>query len=187
MRDLTDLGQTERLWLRAPSSADIPAVLTLWQDPEVTRHIGGPREPRVVADHFERYAADPVHVAAEERDWWWSLIEGGTNRFVGLGSLSEKDVDGRVDIELGYFLMPAFWRKGYAGEASRRVIEFGFAQLGQRSLIAIIDPHNEASLAVARRLGMRYERAALRSDGVTRHIYRLWAPGATDPTPPSES
>lgn len=155
MHDLTDLGQTERLWLRAPNSADLPAILTLWQDPQVTRHIGGPREPHVVADHFERYAADPLRRATQERDGWWSLIERGTNRFVGLGSLSEKDVDGQVDIELGYFLLPAFWRKGYAGEAARRVSQFGFCQLGQPSLIAMIDPHNEASLAVAGRLGMR--------------------------------
>ena len=187
MHELTDLGHTERLWLRAPNSADIPAILALWQDPQVTRHIGGPREPHVVADHFERYAADPVRMASEERDWWWSLIELGTNRFVGLGSLSEKDVDGHIDFELGYFLLPAFWRKGYAGEAARRVVRFGFSQLGQPSLIAIIDPHNEASLAVARRLAMRYERTALRSDGVTRHIYRLWAPGAAHPAAPSES
>lgn len=187
MVDLTDLGQTERLWLRAPSSDDIPSILALWQDAEVTRYIGGPRESRLVADHFQHYVADPLRMATQERDWWWSLIELGANRFVGLGSLSEKDVDGQLDIELGYFLLPAFWRKGYAGEAARRVVRFGFAQLGQPSLIAMIDPHNEASLAVARRLGMRYERAALRSDGVTRHVYRLWAPGAAHPTAPSES
>ncbi|OGO46796.1 MAG: hypothetical protein A2Z30_03050 [Chloroflexi bacterium RBG_16_64_43] len=117
-------------------------------------------------------------MAIEERDWRWSLIEPGTNRFAGLGSRIEKGVDGQVDIELGYFLLPASWRKGYAGEASRRVIQFGFVQFGQASLIARIDPHNEASPAVARHRGMGHERAALRPDGVTRQIYRLWASGA---------
>jgi ribosomal-protein-alanine N-acetyltransferase len=184
MVDLTDLGQTERLWLRAPSADDIPSILALWQDAEVTRHIGGPRDPRPVEDHFQRYVVDPQHMAAEERDWWWSIVELGTKRFVGLGSLSEKDVDGQVDLELGYFLLPAHWRKGYASEASRRVVQFGFSQLGRSSLIAIIDPHNAASLAVARRLGMSYERTALRPDGVARDVYRLWAPG---PTPPAST
>ncbi len=181
MLELTDLGQTERLWLRAPNSDDIPSILELWQDAQVTRHIGGPRESRPVAEHFQRYAQSPEQTAAEERDWWWSIIEWRTGRFVGLGSLGEKDVDGQVDIELGYFLLPAYWKRGYATEAARRVIQFGFTQLGLSSLIALIDPHNEASLSVARRLGMSYERAALRPDGVVRHVYRLWVPGLTRP------
>jgi len=181
VHSLSDLGRTKRLWLRAPISSDLPEILRLWTHEEVTRHIGGPREAAQVIETFKRYAADPHGMVAEERDRWWSLIERSTGSFAGLAALLEKEVVGTREMELSYFLFPEFWGRGYATAAMRRVVQFAEGSLDITSMIAVIDPHNAPSQRVAERLGMRFERTVPRSDGVTRHIYRLERRSAARP------
>jgi ribosomal-protein-alanine N-acetyltransferase len=108
-----------------------------------------------------------------EHEWWWAIIEQSSGNLVGLCSLIEKEVEGQTETELGYFLLPVYWGRGYATQAARRVVEHAFADLHLESLVAIIHPENAASIGVARRLGMELEREVLRSDGVARQVYRL--------------
>jgi len=127
----------------------------------------------IIKDFFQQYANDPASLGQEEMEIWWSIIEQNSGELVGLNTIIEKDVEGQKAFDLGYFLLPTFWGQGYATEASRRVVAYAFGELELRSLIAIIDPGNQASQSVALKLGMRLEREVLRSDGVTRRIYRL--------------
>lgn len=170
---LARLGETKRLRLRAPEEKDLGPILALWTDPVATQHIGGPRERSVVLDHFRQYAADPESFVREEAEWWWSIVERSSGEWVGLCSLVEKDVEGQTETDLGYFLLPAYWGRGYATEAAHLVAAFPFSELQLASVVAVIGPRNNASAAVARRLGMGLEREVPRSDGVTRQIYRL--------------
>jgi ribosomal-protein-alanine N-acetyltransferase len=172
-RSPVSLGETERLVLRAPQEQDLEPLLVLWTDPEVTRYVGGPRDTNVVMDHFCAYAEDPMAFVESEHEWWWSIIERSSGKLVGLCSLVEKEIEGQTEIDLGYFLLPAYWGKGYASEAISQVVELAFSGLHLESLVAVIHPENTASIGVARRLGMQLERQVLRSDGVTRQVYRL--------------
>ena len=61
-------------------------------------------------------------------------------------------------MEIGWRLHPDAWGHGYATEAGRAALEAARDQLGLTRIIAVIDPGNAASLAVARRLGMSFER-----------------------------
>jgi RimJ/RimL family protein N-acetyltransferase len=171
---LRHLAVTERLTLLAPASSEFPLIDRLWTDALATKYIGGPRDLAVVHDHFTRYAADPVGFAAEEHEWWWSVVQKADASWVGLCALVQKVVEGKIETDLGYFLLPAHWRQGFATEALRPVLSFAFVELGLESVIAIIHSENEASAAVARRLGMQLDRQTLRMDGVIKRMYRLW-------------
>ena len=59
--------------------------------------------------------------------------------------------------EIGYVLHPDFWGKGYACEAARCVIDFGFERLGLHRIEARFMMGNEQSLRVMEKLGMRFE------------------------------
>jgi RimJ/RimL family protein N-acetyltransferase len=61
-------------------------------------------------------------------------------------------------VELGYRLTRASWGKGYATEAAGAVMEHAFTSLGLERLVSLIDPENIASLRVAQKLGMQFER-----------------------------
>lgn len=169
----TILGQSKRLLLRRPEDSDLEAIAALWADPAATEHIGGPRDRGMILDSFRQYAADPDTFAQQEGERWWSIVERSSGALIGLCSLLEKEVAGQIETEIGYYLLPAHWGRGYATEAAHLVVEHAFNALQLSSLVAIIHPQNAASIAVAGRLGMWLEREVPRPDGVVRQVYRL--------------
>jgi RimJ/RimL family protein N-acetyltransferase len=68
------------------------------------------------------------------------------------------DIAGRPEIELGYRLARLAWGRGYATEAAHAVRDLAFTTLGLKRLIAMIDPANGASIRVAEKIGMQYEK-----------------------------
>ena len=59
--------QTERLCLRRIQNSDISALVDLWCDPEVTKHLGGPRDRTKLKTDLEEDVKDPF---AYEYDLW---------------------------------------------------------------------------------------------------------------------
>lgn len=59
--------------------------------------------------------------------------------------------------KLGYATNANHWGKGYATDASRTIIAFGFSRLNLHRITAAIGPSSAASIAVATKLGLQYE------------------------------
>jgi [ribosomal protein S5]-alanine N-acetyltransferase len=59
--------------------------------------------------------------------------------------------------ELGYWIGKPYWGRGYASEAARALLAWGFTELGLHRVHASHFPRNPASGAVLRRIGMRHE------------------------------
>lgn len=172
-RTLNDLGRTERLQVRCPQEREIDQIVELWTDARAMYYVGGPREPGPVAEHFRACAHDPAAVLQEEGDRWWSVELSATGEFIGLCALLAKQIDDEAEVELNYFFLPSAWGHGYATEASRLVIAYAFQELDLDSLVAIINPDNAPSAAVADKLGMMLEKETVRADGSAKLIYRL--------------
>jgi RimJ/RimL family protein N-acetyltransferase len=162
----TILG-TERLLLRLQTAADIPALVALWSDPEVTRHLGGPRERAFLEDEFGKTALAP----GKERFDLWPVVETSTGQLVGHCGLLDKEVEGSVEIELVYVIRAASWGKGYATEIATAIRDHAFRNLGIRRLVALIDPRNVGSERVALKAGMRCERDVPRPAGARKRLY----------------
>jgi RimJ/RimL family protein N-acetyltransferase len=73
------LLETARLRLRTLRASDLSFLVGLWTDPEVTRHMGEPRNPEKLARGFGEAAEDPE---AEKLDLW-PVEEGPSGRLVG--------------------------------------------------------------------------------------------------------
>lgn len=58
------------------------------------------------------------------------------------------------EVGLFYAVSPAQQRRGYASEAAQALIDYAFAQLQLKRIIATTDYDNAASMAVMRKLGM---------------------------------
>jgi RimJ/RimL family protein N-acetyltransferase len=77
-------------------------------------------------------------------------------------------------VEIGYRLDPSAWGKGYATEAGRAALSYGFETLDLKRIIAIYDVENVRSGRVMERLGMHVERDTLHPEqGVTLRVYEL--------------
>src|SRR5205814_5582986 len=85
-------------------------------------------------------------------------IEKATDRFVGTVSMNIRTADSGIEGEIGYFLHPDFWKRGYATEAAQVLLRYGFQELNLQQVTATCDPRNEASKRVLDKLGMVYAR-----------------------------
>lgn len=102
-----------------------------------------------------------------------ALIEKHTGRMVGQCGLLVQEVDGKTELEIGYHLIPEFWKKGYATEAAQAAKDFAFSKNLSESLISIIHINNLNSQKVAERNGMKRE---VQTDfrGFPVFIYRVY-------------
>ncbi len=76
---------------------------------------------------------------------------------------------------MGWTLARAAWGRGYAKEGARASLDYAFDTLGADHVISVIHPDNARSIAVAERLGERYERM-WNLDGAEVAIYGIARP-----------
>ncbi len=89
---------------------------------------------------------------------FWVMMDRADKQFGGLCGLLDQDIDGTRELEVGYHLLPECRGRGLATEAARAVMDYAFVTLGKSRLISIILPDNHASIAVAEKNGMQYEK-----------------------------
>jgi [ribosomal protein S5]-alanine N-acetyltransferase len=147
--------ETSRLIVRRFAPEDLPALAKIHADPDVMRFIGGVRTVEQVrarlADFFEAY--DRVGFSK------WAVVLRSSGELIGRCGPSIESIDGIDEVEVGYTFAKDVWGKGFATEAAEAAVRYCFDVLGRTRVIALIDPANEPSQRVARRLGMTDERA----------------------------
>lgn len=88
----------------------------------------------------------------------WIVESNETGEFLGQCGIVPQKIDGEVQMEIGYSFVRKFWGNGYATEAANACKEYGFSKLKLPRIISLIDPENKASIKVANRIGMTYEK-----------------------------
>ncbi len=146
--------ETERLSIRELEESDLDFVAEMLADPEVMRYWPSTcsREEAAewIARHRRRYVDDGFGY------WRMALKESGQP--VGQVGLLRQDIEGQVATGLGYMVHRPYWRQGFAFEAATACLRYGLETLGVPRIAVLIRPENGPSLAVARKLGGRFER-----------------------------
>ena len=171
MNNETIILQTKRLCLRRLQNSDVKALIELWSDPEVTKHLGGPRDRGKLEKIFEEEVKNPF---AEQYDLW-PVEEKQSKEVVGDCGLLAKEVDGKEEIELIYIFKASAWGKGYATEIGRAIVKYAFEELKLGRVIALIEPENKASERVALKVGMKFEKEVIRPENAIRKVYGIEA------------
>jgi [ribosomal protein S5]-alanine N-acetyltransferase len=159
--------ETERLLLRRLQAADIPSLINIWTDPEVTRFLGGPRDRDWLKAELETDAQNPMAARFD----LWPVVENETGLVVGHCGLLDKCVEEKAEIELNYILASSVWGRGYATEMGRALRRYASEKMGIRRLIALIELGNDASERVAVKVGMHFEKEILRPGGAIRRMF----------------
>ena len=145
---------TKRLILRPFALADASELQRLASAPEVaatTLHIPHPYPDGMAKTWIEQHPAmfesgeGVVFAVVRRRD---AALVG----CVGLGCDLENQ-----NAELGYWIGVPYWNQGYASEAARMVVAFGFAYFGLHRIKSSYFGSNPASGRVMEKIGMRYE------------------------------
>ena len=143
-------ARSERLRIREWRSDELEGMHRWLSDPLVNHFLSWGTRTR---HGSERHLLDVLEAQREDpRQKYYLAIEllNAPGRTIGDTGFSWVD-DGTA--EIGYFLEPAYWGRGYATEASQIVIDLAF-QLRARLVIATCDARNVASAAVMQRCAM---------------------------------
>jgi RimJ/RimL family protein N-acetyltransferase len=155
---------TSRLTLRTFRRDDLPLYAALNADPEVVEYLGGQPLTREYSDDIAEWANE-MH--SHESIGLLAVERTHDQRFLGMCGLHHLEWY-PDDIEIGWRLAREHWGHGYATEAARAWLDYGFIVKQYPRVISVTDAPNARSIAVMTRLGMTFDhQAALEEDGVT--------------------
>ncbi|WP_157244387.1 GNAT family N-acetyltransferase [Nonomuraea typhae] len=143
---------TERLILRRWRAADREPFAALNADPEVMAHF-----PSLLTREQSDGFADRIEAAFERQGYGlWALEVRETGAFIGFTGLIYWDFPAHFTpaVEVAWRLARHAWGHGYATEAARAALEFGFTEAGLKEIVSMTDVGNTRSRAVMERLGM---------------------------------
>jgi ribosomal-protein-alanine N-acetyltransferase len=146
---------TKRLILREFIESDWPAVLAYQADPRYLRYYEWTeRTPEAVQAFVAMFVA---HQHAEPRTkFQLAITSKSDHQLIGNCGVRMASSDAHEG-EIGYELAPWHWGQGYATEAARAVVRFGFTGLGLHRIWAQCNAVNTASAHVLEKVGMRLE------------------------------
>ena len=146
---------TERLELRWLTLADTPMMLAVWNDPAFVRFVAD-RGIRSLEQARAAVEAGPLRLYAEYGYGPFRVRRRADGMDMGICGLFRRD--GLEEPDIGFAILPDFCGKGYGFEASAAVLAHARDALGLPCVTAIVSPHNDASIGLLEKLGMRYER-----------------------------
>jgi RimJ/RimL family protein N-acetyltransferase len=148
---------TDRLLLRRWEEGDLDPFAAMNADPAVTEYL----LPPITREQSEQLVAR-TESSFENRGYGlWAVETKDERSFIGFVGLSFVDPDYPFGpaVEIGWRLGHRFWGHGYATEAARSALAFGFDTLGLAEIVSFTVAGNRRSWAVMERLGMRRDTA----------------------------
>ncbi len=147
--------ETERLIIREWREVDIEPFAAMNQDSRIMEFfpfVLTPEESLAMINIF-------CTKRQENNTLYLPLIEKDGGSFAGLVNLAPVAFEAHFTPahEIGWRLAYDFWGKGYATEAAKKLIEYGFSKLQLDEIVSFTAIINKRSTAVMERLGMSYE------------------------------
>ena len=153
---MTIILETNRLLLRRFVRDDLEDLFAFYSDPDVVKYI--PDAPRTYEE------------TREELEWFmnghprfpelglWATIYKETGHFAGRCGLLPWTIDGQHEVEVAFAFSKAFWGQGLGTEVALALVQYSFEHLQLSRLICLIEPENHASIKVATKIGMVFEK-----------------------------
>ena len=132
------------------------------------RTLGGTKSEAEVVDWI---AQEELHRTAHGYGQWaWRLRESG--QFAGRGGLRRTEIEGVLETEVAWAVVPELWGRGLGTEIGRAAVEHAFARLGLPDVVAFTLSGQRASRRAMEKLGFEFERE-ISYAGLPHVLYRL--------------
>lgn len=161
--------ETERLRLRYfEPSLDAEFILQLLNEPSFLENIGD-RGVRTLADARQYMMEGPLASYARHGFGLFKveLKEGGIP--IGMCGLLKREW--LADADVGFAFLPEHWSKGYAFESAQSVVEWGRKSRGVARVVGITAPHNQGSMRVLEKLGLKPAGTIVSPDGQESRLF----------------
>ncbi|NOR20075.1 MAG: GNAT family N-acetyltransferase [Xanthomonadales bacterium] len=164
------IAETSRLNIRQLSVSDAAFVLGLTNEPSTIENIGD-KGLRSVADAEQFISNGPWTRQQRPGYGQFALELKHSGELIGVCGILYRV---KLDLtDVGFALMPKFWRQGFAFEAARAVMDYGHSVLAVENIVGLTSGTNVASINLLKKLGMQFETmVSLSDDGVADiHVY----------------
>lgn len=162
--------ETERCLIRETTPEDVDAFYRIYSDPAITKYMEGlypdvEQEKQYIREYIEKiYSFLEFGV--------WTVVEKDSGEVIGRAGFAYRE--GYDEPELGFIIGVPWQRQGYAEEVCRAILKYGWETLKFIRVQVLVEPENEASLHLCRRLGFQEkERVSLQGK---QYVRLLMAP-----------
>ena len=147
------LINTERLLLREINEGDLKNVFLGLSNDEVTKYYAVSfKSPEETKTQMEWYK----NLRREKTGIWWAICSKENQTFYGAIGYNDLDAE-HQKAEIGFWILPKFWRQGFIKEALLPIIRYGFEKLKLHRIEAYVESENENSARALKSLSFNYE------------------------------
>jgi len=146
--------ETNRLVLRLLEQKDAPALFALRSNDEAMQYLDRPRAKSI--DDAKNLIQSLDQFGIERTAFQWGVFLKSNAEMIGTIGFYRIDAS-NFKTEIGYMFFPSFWRQGFASEAIKELLQFGFEHIGFHRIEADINPNNKASILLCQKLGFEIE------------------------------
>nr|WP_247718002.1 GNAT family N-acetyltransferase [Qipengyuania proteolytica] len=139
--------------LRTIGEGDAAEQYRLLNTPTVMARLGGVKE----LHEIEAKHAKAMATYAREGFSFLMMVEKASGELVGHCGMKKVDhplAPNQGDHEIGWLVREDRWRRGYAAEAMRAVLDWAFTRIGAPHVVALTSEANEGSWRLMEKLGM---------------------------------
>ena len=168
-----DIGlvETERMWGERLASWHWETWRAMGSDPAVMATLGG-----VWSEETARTKLDwNIRQWEENGHGLWLFFLKDKGEFVGRCGIRRMTVNGALESELGYTVVPRLWGRGLAPEMGAKALDVAFGAFKYPSIVAFTLTTNKRSERVMQKLGFAFE-ARIEHSGQPHVLYRLKNP-----------
>lgn len=131
--------KTERLLLRQIQQEDIQNIYNGLSNPDVIKYYG------ICFDSLKATEEQMIwfkNLEETETGIWWGICSKGNKTFYGAGGFNGLSKEHKK-AEIGFWLLPEFWRKGFMQEAFPVICNYGFENLGLNRIEGFVESENK--------------------------------------------
>jgi RimJ/RimL family protein N-acetyltransferase len=147
--------ESNRLILRELSTADAPFFKEIVNSDGWIKNIGD-RNIHSILDAEEYIKKGPMKSYKENNFGMWLMIEKESGESIGMCGLVDRP--GLEDIDIGFALLPKYYKKAFAFEAAAAVLDYAKTTLAIPKIVAICNTDNKDSINLLLKLGYHIDK-----------------------------
>ncbi|GGD71515.1 alanine acetyltransferase [Emticicia aquatilis] len=146
--------ETERLILRQFTLDDAAFILELLNTPTWLQFIGD-RNVHSIEDAEKYLLNGSMKSYAENGFGFYAVIDKESEKAIGMCGLIKRDT--LPDIDIGFAFFSNLISKGFGYEIASATLDYAFNVLKIKRIVAIVNPENEKSIGLIKKIGMQFE------------------------------
>ncbi len=146
--------ETERLILRQFTLDDAAFILELLNTSTWLQFIGD-RNVHSVEDAENYLLNGSLKSYAENGFGFYAVVAKENGKTIGMCGLIKRDT--LPDIDIGFAFLPNLISKGFGYEIASATLDYALNVLKIKRIVAIVNPENEKSIGLIKKIGMQFE------------------------------